>query len=222
MTPEFIPFPKMARLSKECVVTEKIDGTNASIFIRELADDEIMPTDSPLVAAHGDLLIYAGSRTRWITPSNDNFGFAKWVQDHADELIKLGTGHHFGEWWGSGIQRKYGLNHKRFSLFNALRWHEHGWAPTKAFDAVVDKNGQIIIEEKWTQPAPACCHVVPILYRGIFSSKEIEKTLDDLGCYGSVAAPSFPNPEGIVVFHVAGNVGFKKTLDNDTQPKSTL
>jgi H+/gluconate symporter-like permease len=27
-------------------------------------------------------------------------------------------------------------------------------------------------------------------------------------------------PEGIVVFHTAGNVGFKKTLDNDGIPKS--
>jgi len=27
------------------------------------------------------------------------------------------------------------------------------------------------------------------------------------------------NPEGVVVYHVAGNVGFKKTIDNDEQPK---
>jgi hypothetical protein len=26
-------------------------------------------------------------------------------------------------------------------------------------------------------------------------------------------------PEGIVVFHVAGNVGFKKTLEKDDVPK---
>jgi hypothetical protein len=28
------------------------------------------------------------------------------------------------------------------------------------------------------------------------------------------------DPEGIVVFHVAGNVGFKRTIKNDDQPKS--
>lgn len=33
MTHDFIEFPKMARLSREVVVTEKIDGTNAQIFI---------------------------------------------------------------------------------------------------------------------------------------------------------------------------------------------
>jgi hypothetical protein len=28
---EFAGFPKIARLSRECVITEKIDGTNAQI-----------------------------------------------------------------------------------------------------------------------------------------------------------------------------------------------
>jgi hypothetical protein len=27
-------------------------------------------------------------------------------------------------------------------------------------------------------------------------------------------------PEGIVIFHVAGNVAFKKTLDKDGEPKN--
>src|SRR5436305_1822690 len=99
---EFNAFPKIARLNRECVITEKIDGTNASILIDE------------------DGVVMAGSRTRWITPENDNFGFAKWVEANKSELMKLGVGHHFGEWWGSGIQRGYGLTkgEKRFSLFN--------------------------------------------------------------------------------------------------------
>lgn len=57
----FCEFPKMSRFSREIIITEKIDGTNASIFITD------------------DLQILAGSRTRGITPLNDNFGFAKWV-----------------------------------------------------------------------------------------------------------------------------------------------
>jgi hypothetical protein len=36
---------------------------------------------------------------------------------------------------------------------------------------------------------------------------------------GSKAAPGFMKPEGIVVFHVAGNVGFKKTIEKDEEPK---
>ena len=32
---DFIEFPKMARLTRECIITEKIDGTNAQIAITE-------------------------------------------------------------------------------------------------------------------------------------------------------------------------------------------
>jgi len=29
-------------------------------------------------------------------------------------------------------------------------------------------------------------------------------------------------PEGIVIYHIAGNVGFKKTIENDSIPKSLI
>jgi len=32
-------------------------------------------------------------------------------------------------------------------------------------------------------------------------------------------SPGFNNPEGVVVFHIAGNVGFKKTLERDEERK---
>lgn len=177
---EFQDFPKTARLSREVIVTEKIDGTNAQVCI---SDD--------------GLTIKAGSRTRWITPEADNFGFAAWVEQNREELLKLGPGRHFGEWWGAGIQRKYGLDHKRFSLFNTSRWED---------DAV----------------RPACCHVVPVLYKGVFSTVEIEEALHKLRLDGSVAAPGFGNPEGIVAYHVAAGVGFKKTIEKDESPKSLV
>ena len=37
---------------------------------------------------------------------------------------------------------------------------------------------------------------------------------------GSYASPGFDRPEGIVCFHLAGNVGFKMTIEKDDQPKS--
>lgn len=83
---EFQGFPKMSRLSRDVIVTEKIDGTNAQIFISE-------PDDN------GNMIMMAGSRTRWITPDNDNAGFARWCRDNAQELMRLGPGRHFGEWW---------------------------------------------------------------------------------------------------------------------------
>jgi hypothetical protein len=186
----FQPFPKMARLSRECLITEKIDGTNASVLITE------------------DGAIQSGSRNRWITPEDDNAGFAAWVRDNAEELLQLGPGHHFGEWWGQGIQRNYGMTEKRFSLFNVARWCLHGDAPglIPCGDPRIEKRQDVL---------PPCCHLVPVLYRGYFSTTMAEIILGELARTGSHAAPGFMYPEGIVVFHVAGNVGFKKTLGND-------
>lgn len=186
---DFVEFPKMPRLSREIIVTEKIDGTNAQVNIVELEGYAV----EGAVWQEGGLAIYAGSRTRWITPESDNFGFAAWVRDNAEELVKLGPGSHFGEWWGAGIQRRYGLAEKRFSLFNV---------------------------DRWGSERPACCSVVPVLYRGNFDTNAIEDALSGLRTLGSMAAPGFMNPEGVVVFHLAGRVGFKKTLHKDELPKA--
>lgn len=177
--PKFVPFPKIARLNREVVASEKIDGTNACIYI---ADD--LKT------------MLVGSRTRWITPEADNFGFARWALDHKEELLKLGPGTHFGEWWGSGIQRGYDLpkGERRFSLFNL---------------------------SKWADPAarPACCGVVPELARGTDIRMVTEMALTRLREGGSVAAPGFMKPEGIVIFHTASSNLYKVTLERDSEPK---
>ncbi len=174
----FEEFPKIARLNRQCVISEKIDGTNAQVIITD------------------EGAIHAASRSRLISVLDDNFGFAAWVSKNSDELRKLGPGRHFGEWWGSGIQRKYGLtgDDKRFSLFNAERWGDDNIRP-------------------------ACCHVVPVLYSGIFHSTEVEQCLDNLRKFGSRAAPGFMNPEGVIIWHVAAQIGFKVTLERDDAPK---
>jgi len=174
---EFTAFQKLPRLSREVIITEKIDGTNASVCITE----------------DGQFLV--GSRTRWITPENDNHGFAAWAYSNKEELMKLGVGHHFGEWWGTGIQRRYGIADKRFSLFNTARWSD-------------------------PETRPACCDVVPVLAAGVFSSPMIEAQILRLQADGSVAAPGFMNPEGIVIYHTAAGISFKKTIDKDEIPKS--
>lgn len=167
--PLFTPFPKIFRLFRdEMIITEKIDGTNAQVVVLE------------------DGRVLAGSRNRWITPEQDNFGFAAWVRDHADDLRGLGVGRHFGEWWGKGIQKGYGLDHRRFSLFNVSRWA----------DAAV---------------RPSCCHVVPVLYQGWFSEEAIRETAVTLHRSGSQAAPGFRDPEGIIIFHGPSNTLFKYT-----------
>lgn len=172
MSAPFVPFPKIPRHSGGCVISEKIDGTNASIYIGE----------------DGEFLI--GSRTRWITPESDNFGFARWATQNKEELLKLGPGHHFGEWWGLGIQRGYHLSERRFSLFNAGRWS----------DANV---------------RPACCGCVPVLYAGAYDTSAVNATMANLLQSGSIAAPGFMNPEGVVIYIPHARVTFKKTFDGD-------
>jgi hypothetical protein len=173
---EFKEFPKIHRLNRQVIVTEKIDGTNACVVVDE------------------DGTVAAQSRSRIITPTDDNFGFANWVDLHREELRELGTGHHFGEWWGAGIQRRYNQTEKHFSLFNVARWAE---------------------------ARPACCRVVPVIASGVpedgFDVVDLAMTI--LRNSGSIAAPGFMKPEGIVAYHTQGNVMFKVTLEKDAEPK---
>lgn len=191
----FQPFPKLARLSRGCVITEKLDGTNAQIYIVDpnYQEGELYEAcmDTEPLDIINDLYIYAGSRTRTITPgkTTDNYGFAGWVQQNADELVKLGEGRHFGEWYGQGIQRNYGLNERRFALFDTSRWPEQ-------------------------RPRPSCVDVVPVLHNGEFSTNVIDEVMYLLGRDGSKAVPGFKNPEGIVVYHQASRTQFKKTFDD--------
>jgi len=120
MSIKFIAWPKIPRIENEKVTfTEKIDGTNACVVITEDGD------------------FGCQSRSRIITPENDNFGFARWAYEHKEELMTMGPGYHYGEWWGLGIQRGYNQTEKKFSLFNSFRWGEHN--------------------------PPECCSVVPIV-----------------------------------------------------------
>lgn len=171
-TLEFQAFPKIARLNRDCIITEKIDGTNAQIIISDDGQE-----------------IAAGSRTRLIQPGKqtDNYGFAGWVQENKTELLRLGPGRHFGEWWGNGIQRNYGVPEKRFSLF-----HTFG-----------------------IQELPSCVGVVPTLYEGPFNTEAVSTALERLKTLGSIAAPGFMKPEGLVVYHIAAKTLFKVTVEKD-------
>lgn len=180
MTIEFKPWPKIARLANEqMTITEKIDGTNACVIM--LPDD-----DAPFG------FVYAcQSRNKLITPESDNAGFAKWAYSNIDELWSdLGPGYHYGEFWGSGIQRGYGMQRgeKFFSLFNAPRW-------TPALGTFKTKG----------------LNVVPMLYQGDFESAKIKDFSDLLYSTGSFAAPGFASPEGIVIHLREAQITYKIT-----------
>lgn len=160
---EFLKFPKIPRLEKlNLLITEKIDGTNAQI----------------VVSPEGQV-VRVGSRNRWITPGKqtDNFGFASWVEEHKESLALLGTGTHYGEWYGLGIGRGYGLTTRHFALFNTHR------------------------------PIPEGCPVsqVPVLWcrqLDLFNEDEMgdmARTVARLARDGSVAVPGFMFPEGVVI-----------------------
>jgi hypothetical protein len=161
---DFKSFPKIPRYTNELVtITEKIDGTNGLIGIWE---DE-----------HGIKHIRAGSRNRWLDEKNNNFKFYQFVMDNAVELIeKLGTGYHYGEWYGQGIQRHYGLKERRFALFNIKVWADD-------------------------QKRPKCCEIVPILYEGPWYDGLIRATQQELewgGTFIQGANIEVP-PEGIMI-----------------------
>ena len=214
----FLPFPKMGRLTRTCVITEKIDGTNAQVNIVPKSLVSLAEDVSAVVAESADSFMFAGSRTRYITPgkSTDNAGFAAWVKDNAADLFQLGPGRHFGEWWGSKIQCGYGLTERRFSLFNTSRWVDRH---TEA-GLIGDMWPDVANLEPGQQFAPACCHVVPVLFEGMFSDHVVHNMLELLRARGSVAAPGWMKPEGIVVFHTATGTLFKKTLEGDESPKA--
>ena len=196
---EFQAWPKTPRLNRQMVVTEKLDGTNAAVVI---APAEGFAASDPDVieimeVAGVDHVVCAQSRKRFVTPQSDNFGFSRWVSENAPGLVEaLGPGTHFGEWWGQGIQRGYGLKEKRFSLFNTNRWEyndpRHEGVPGLG--------------------------TVPVLFTGLFDSSII----NDIVTYDleeSYAAPGFNNPEGVVVWHDAARQSFKVLKENDDIPK---
>lgn len=193
--PEFEPFQKIPRLSRNMIITEKIDGTNAQIYIPNPGSDDELE-----INARYAFPLLAGSRNRWLLPQGgDNFGFGAWVYKNAEALKRLGYGHHYGEWWGQGIQRGYGLTKKRFSLFNVHKW-----------------------SKGLPEGLPDNVDVVPVLDRYTFDTERIQHCLEELAANGSKAAPGFTKPEGIVIYHVAAGQIFKKTIEADESPKGAV
>lgn len=197
----FDKFGKISRLSRECIITEKLDGTNAQICIVKEEDlmnnmmVDLSAVDGYTVAKENGLYMFAGSRTRWLkSGKEDNFNFYAWCKSNASELYKLGEGRHFGEWYGQGIQRHYGLKEKRLALFNVSKW--------------ADPNVR-----------PSCCEIVPVLSQCMFDSELIGNALMTLSEHGSYAVDGFMNPEGIVIFHTHSGYLFKKTIKDDEKPK---
>jgi hypothetical protein len=206
---EFQAFPKIPRLRRDVVITEKIDGTNACIVIHKIVEPEPVPDGSVALVNTGEAMftVQAQSRNRLINPYDDNAGFARFVYDNAEPLAsRLGDGYHYGEWYGQKIARNYGLKEKRFALFNTKRW---GFLPCNT-----------VTDTEW--PELPQVFRVPILSSGVLSDELIDHALTHLRQHGSMAVPGFQKPEGIVVFHTASGQLYKVLLEGDELPKGLL
>lgn len=219
---EFEAWPKTPRLSAGGVtITEKIDGTNAAVIIMPEntkwdefhAEPRLSNAVSRMWVPDKDqvYLIGAQSRKRLIFPGEDNAGFAAWVQWNAGELLDLlGPGRHFGEWWGQGIQRRYGMDRKVFSLFNTHKWHK----------IAAER------DDWWERARNINMDTVPLMHVGKFSDYFIQSALDDLRNNGSYAAASWgfagQRAEGIILHHASLSGNLKVLLENDDISKSEV
>lgn len=91
----------------------KLDGTNAGVQL--LADGRFV----------------AQSRSRLLTPSDDNYQFASWVSENEEYFRQLaqslGPAIVFGEWCGQGIQKKVAISsigRRIFAVF-AIQYGDH-------------------------------------------------------------------------------------------------
>lgn len=192
---EFKAFPDIKKLSSaQFSITQKIHGTNAHVLIIPLPDnveeteDWMRNGNYNSIEVNGKhFAIFAGSRTRYIVPGDDNYGFAAFVYANKQEFIeKLGPGRHDGEWAGLGINSGEGLATKTFVLFDFWKYPPE-------------------------RPLPPQCTVVPVLYAGKFDLAEVDKAMEDLKTNGSKLCPGFMRPEGVVV--QINGVRYKKVFD---------
>lgn len=177
---EFKPFPKIERIGKvNMQITQKIHGSNAQVYI-SMADvvffrDEFEYEEGAIKVDGEYYILRCGSRTRWIVPGDDNYGFAAFVYANAEEFIRcLGVGQHFGEWAGPGINSGEGLTEKTFVLFDYWKFPPERKLPPQTI-------------------------VVPVLYQGVMELGKIDEVMDELKTNGSKLALGFMRPEGVVI-----------------------
>lgn len=172
---EFKSWGKIARPNRNIIsITEKMDGTNSCISI------------------YGGEIHAVQSRKRLITPNadgqqTDNFGFAQWVEENTDMLLRLGDGRHYGEWCGPGIQQNpHNLEEKQLFLFNVGRF----------------KDGL---------PEGVPAKLVRQMYFGAYSEDAIN---DSMQLLLDEAAGTAMKPEGVIVHFVEFDGRIKYTFEN--------
>ena len=202
-TASYPSFSSIERLENiYCVISEKIDGTNGLIEIQNKANN----------SNTGSMIVKFGSRNRYISFSDDNAGFANFFRHYekkfknmAKEIIassynedsqtdEIPTENYplriYGEWFGKGIQRGYGLDDKYFMPFSSF-YAEH-----------MIKAGIPNI-------------MMPnIMYTGKFSLEVVDNCMNCLtsGSFHNLIT-NYDNPEGIVIYFPKYNFRLKQTFE---------
>lgn len=169
----FVEFNKIENFDKlTMVITQKIHGTCAQILIKK--------TDL------GEFIFKVGSKNRWLSEENDNYGFCAWCNKNKEILIEfLGEGRHYGEWCGPGINSGEGLKERTLVLF---AWYNN----TKEI------------------PLPNIKFVPVLQERTYFSVLKISDVMYDLKENGSRLVEGYMNPEGVVID--IGGLKYKKVF----------
>ena len=197
MTKEFKPFPKIPNLDNmKVVVTQKLHGTNASLWIDKLDGTEVLSeAQKDFITTDGKYLVMPAKRTSFINLYSDNFGFAKFTHENRDALaVALGEGTWFGEWVGPGINSGEGLREKRLALFS-IHLKEKVWQMKKA--------------NLW----PERVDLVPVLFEGKAVDLGTSIIMSELTRNGSRYAPGFMRPEGIVIHILGTGISFKEVFE---------
>jgi len=189
---EFKKFPKIKQSrTLSYVITEKLHGTNASVHIytkdmgEEILDDEkdFLVPQAPFFNEY--IIVRPAKRSGFLTLADDNFGFAKFIAERKDQLSEeLGLGTFFGEFVGPGINGGCGLDHKRFALFDVLKFSP----------------GELDLPED--------VDFVPILFKGRqleTMATNVALSLASLKTGGSKYSKGFETPEGIVISLLGAN-----------------
>jgi len=192
---EYPKYPSIERFENiYSIISEKVDGTNGLIEIEY--DD-------------GLLAVRFGSRNRWLTLSSDNAGFMNFFAMFAKKIaivpdilrakavneldnrnkvcsnpIRI-----YGEWYGKGIQRGYGLDTKYFMPFHTI-----------LAEALIEANVPNIMPPH-------------IMYTGKFDKQIADDMMNLLRTHGSGVTPGYFNPEGIVVYFPTYQFCLKDTFE---------
>lgn len=125
----FYPFPKIYQMRQAVKNLRKMAMNRAVQQISFHGTPKIHGTNAGIVVANGK--VTAQSRTRSLTPDNDNYQFATFVDQHADLLARVLPDNvvYYGEWCGNGIQKNVAVSQlsRRLVIFAARTLDDRVW-----------------------------------------------------------------------------------------------